>query len=312
MSGRHRKATSSNIGVAKIAFTGAVIGGGSLALAGHAVAATDGEWDRVAGCESGNNWGINTGNGYQGGLQFSPSTWSSHGGSQYAPSAHMASKDQQIAVAERVLANQGRGAWPTCGGSLSGPTPRDVPTDPPADEPAEPADNAETVAFDNPMPPEGLPPAPEDLPPFPEDLPPAPEDLPPPPEDLPPPAEDLPPAPDDLPPPAEDLPPPAEDLPPPPEDLPPPAEDLPPAPEQQPAPAQVYEVADHLVAGEAPDGLTLPEDMPVGDQIPVDAEGHPATGYVQELWQVIQEQGINGNEELDALAHPAPPAPQAV
>ena len=80
MSGRHRKPTSSSVNVAKIAFTGAVIGSGSLALAGHAGAATDGEWDRVAKCESGNNWAINTGNGYQGGLQFSPSTWASHGG----------------------------------------------------------------------------------------------------------------------------------------------------------------------------------------------------------------------------------------
>ena len=75
-SGRHRKPTTSAKSVAKIAFTGAVIGGGGLALAGQAGAATDGEWDQVASCESGGNWAINTGNGYQGGLQFSPSTWS--------------------------------------------------------------------------------------------------------------------------------------------------------------------------------------------------------------------------------------------
>ena len=75
MSAQHRKPTSSAVNVAKIAVTGAVIGGGSLAFAGHAGAATDGEWDRVAGCESGGNWAINTGNGYFGGLQFSPSTW---------------------------------------------------------------------------------------------------------------------------------------------------------------------------------------------------------------------------------------------
>src|SRR5262245_33789362 len=124
MSGRHRKPTTSSVNVAKIAFTGAVLGGGSLALAGHASAATDGEWDQVARCESGNNWAINTGNGYQGGLQFSPSTWSSHGGGQYAPAAHLASKEEQIAVAERVLATQGKGAWPVCGGPLSGATPR--------------------------------------------------------------------------------------------------------------------------------------------------------------------------------------------
>ena len=75
MSGRHRKPTTSAVNVAKIAFTGAVIGSGSLALAGQAAAATDGEWDQVARCESGGNWAINTGNGYQGGVQFSPSTW---------------------------------------------------------------------------------------------------------------------------------------------------------------------------------------------------------------------------------------------
>jgi hypothetical protein len=132
MSGRHRKPTASAKSVAKIAFTGAVIGSGSLALAGHAGAATDGEWDQVAKCESGNNWAINTGNGYQGGLQFSPGTWSSHGGGQYAPSAHMATKDEQIAVAERVLATQGRGAWPVCGRGLSGATPRNVIEEPQA------------------------------------------------------------------------------------------------------------------------------------------------------------------------------------
>ncbi|WP_139826813.1 transglycosylase family protein, partial [Mycobacterium florentinum] len=126
MSGRHRKPTTSNISVAKIAFTGAVLGGGSIALAGQAAAATDSEWDQVARCESGGNWGINTGNGYHGGVQFNASTWASHGGGEYAPSAELATREQQIAVAERVLATQGRGAWPVCGGPLSGPTPREV------------------------------------------------------------------------------------------------------------------------------------------------------------------------------------------
>ncbi|EUA30231.1 transglycosylase-like domain protein [Mycobacterium xenopi 4042] len=109
MSGRHRKPTTSSVSVAKLAFTGAVIGGGGVALAGHAAAATDGEWDRVARCESGGNWSINTGNGYQGGLQFTQGTWAAHGGGQYAPSANLATREQQIAVAERVLATQGRG-----------------------------------------------------------------------------------------------------------------------------------------------------------------------------------------------------------
>ncbi|WP_236723995.1 transglycosylase family protein, partial [Mycobacterium avium] len=127
MSGRHRKPTTSSVSVAKIAVTGAVLGGGAIAMAGQAAAATDGEWDQVARCESGGNWGINTGNGYHGGVQFSASTWAAHGGGEYAPSAELATREQQIAVAERVLATQGRGAWPVCGGPLSGPTPREVP-----------------------------------------------------------------------------------------------------------------------------------------------------------------------------------------
>src|SRR5689334_14633679 len=126
MSGRHRKPTTSSVSVAKIAVTGAVIGTGGLALAGQANAATDGEWDKVAACESGGNWAINTGNGYQGGLQFSPGTWSGHGGGEYAPAAHLATKEEQIAVAERVLGSQGRGAWPVCGRGLSSATPRNV------------------------------------------------------------------------------------------------------------------------------------------------------------------------------------------
>jgi hypothetical protein len=159
MSGRHRKPTTSNVSVAKIAVTGAVIGGGSMALAAHASAATDGEWDRVARCESGGNWSINTGNGYQGGLQFTPGTWAAHGGGQYAPSAHMATREQQIAVAERVLATQGRGAWPVCGGPLSGPTPRSVVTSAPVNQPADgPAVTAEPAAADAPAP-EAAPPA---------------------------------------------------------------------------------------------------------------------------------------------------------
>lgn len=126
MSGRHRKPTTSSVNVAKIAFTGAVLGGSSIALAGQAAAATDSEWDQVARCESGGNWAINTGNGYYGGVQFAAGTWASHGGVEFAPSAQLATRDQQIAIAERVLAAQGRGAWPVCGTALSGPTPRNV------------------------------------------------------------------------------------------------------------------------------------------------------------------------------------------
>lgn len=87
---------------------------GLLAANGNAAAADGGVWDRIAQCESGGNWHINTGNGYYGGLQFAPSTWRAYGGTAYAPTADRASKDQQIAVATKVQRAQGWGAWPTC------------------------------------------------------------------------------------------------------------------------------------------------------------------------------------------------------
>lgn len=71
-------------------------------------------WDQLAQCEAGGDWSINTGNGFSGGLQFTPSTWAAYGGTEYAPAAHMATREQQIAVAERVQAGQGWGAWPAC------------------------------------------------------------------------------------------------------------------------------------------------------------------------------------------------------
>ena len=72
-------------------------------------------WAAIAACESGGNWSANTGNGFYGGLQFTQQTWLANGGGQYAASANLASPAQQIAVAERVLASQGIGAWPVCG-----------------------------------------------------------------------------------------------------------------------------------------------------------------------------------------------------
>jgi len=99
--------------------TGVAIAGSATFVTGVALGApanaAGSVWDAVAACESGGNWAINTGNGYQGGLQFSPSTWSSAGGTRYAPRADLASKAAQIATAQRVLASQGPGAWPTCG-----------------------------------------------------------------------------------------------------------------------------------------------------------------------------------------------------
>jgi hypothetical protein len=73
-----------------------------------------GVWDRIAACESGGNWAINTGNGYFGGLQFTQGTWAGAGGLSYAPRADLAPRSAQIAVAERVQASQGWGAWPVC------------------------------------------------------------------------------------------------------------------------------------------------------------------------------------------------------
>ncbi|MGW4807277.1 transglycosylase family protein [Kitasatospora sp. NPDC004272] len=81
---------------------------------GTASAATVATWDKVAQCESSGNWSINTGNGFYGGLQFTSSTWAEFGGTAYASRADLATKDQQIAVAEKVLAVQGPGAWPVC------------------------------------------------------------------------------------------------------------------------------------------------------------------------------------------------------
>ncbi|MGO9032586.1 transglycosylase family protein [Mycobacterium sp.] len=69
-------------------------------------------WDAIASCESGGNWGISTGNGYSGGLQFTPSTWRANGGSG---SPNGSSRAEQIRVAENVLHSQGIGAWPVCG-----------------------------------------------------------------------------------------------------------------------------------------------------------------------------------------------------
>ncbi|MFP3990329.1 transglycosylase family protein [Streptomyces sp. E11-3] len=85
-----------------------------FAGAGQAAAADSGVWDRIAQCESGGNWQINTGNGYYGGLQFAASTWRAYGGTAYAPTADRASKAQQIAVATKVQRAQGWGAWPSC------------------------------------------------------------------------------------------------------------------------------------------------------------------------------------------------------
>src|SRR2546423_592285 len=84
----------------------AIVGAaGAATLLGPAQAASADagtNWDAIAQCESGGNWGINTGNGFSGGLQFTPGTWAAYGGKQYAGNANQASREQQIAVAEKV------------------------------------------------------------------------------------------------------------------------------------------------------------------------------------------------------------------
>jgi cell wall-associated NlpC family hydrolase len=133
MTGRHRRAKTSRstATAAKVAITGVVLGSSSGALASQAVAATDSEFDQESRCDSGGNWATNTGNGDHGGLPFTPAISSTNNGGEYASEAQQATNEQQIAVAERVLAHQGKGAGPVCGGTLSGSAASHVPLDAP-------------------------------------------------------------------------------------------------------------------------------------------------------------------------------------
>ena len=98
---------------AGVAVAGFATVGAGLASASSASAST--VWDRVASCESGGNWSINTGNGYYGGLQFSLGTWRAYGGSGLPSNA---SREQQIAIAKKLQADAGWGAWPACSSKL--------------------------------------------------------------------------------------------------------------------------------------------------------------------------------------------------
>ncbi|MFF9349578.1 transglycosylase family protein [Streptomyces sp. NPDC014734] len=108
--GKHRR-PSKAVRIATLAGVAGTAVAVPLMGATGASAASVSTWDAVAQCESGGNWSINTGNGYYGGLQFSQSSWAAAGGTQYAPRADLATKAQQIATAERLLAMQGPGAW---------------------------------------------------------------------------------------------------------------------------------------------------------------------------------------------------------
>jgi resuscitation-promoting factor RpfA len=113
--GRHRKprSTGRTIGLATAPLVAVI-----PLSASPAEAATTATWDRLAKCESGGRWHINTGNGYYGGLQFSPGTWRAYGGGRFASSAHRATKAEQITVAERLLDARGWSPWPACSRKL--------------------------------------------------------------------------------------------------------------------------------------------------------------------------------------------------
>jgi nucleoid-associated protein YgaU len=110
--GKHRKTGIATRTVARVALAGLAVGA-PLALAAAPAQADTVNWDAIAQCESGGNWNTATGNGYYGGLQFTPGTWRSNGG-QGSP--QNASREEQIRVAENVLKTQGIHAWPVCGG----------------------------------------------------------------------------------------------------------------------------------------------------------------------------------------------------
>ncbi len=127
----HRRSPLRASRAARIAAIASVAGAAvavPLVGATSASAASVSTWDAVAKCESGDNWHIDTGNGYYGGLQFSQSSWDAAGGQKYAARADLATKDQQIAVAQTLLAQQGPGAWScaAAGGLTSGGPAPDV------------------------------------------------------------------------------------------------------------------------------------------------------------------------------------------
>ncbi|WP_221355246.1 transglycosylase family protein [Streptomyces beigongshangae] len=144
--GRHRRPRQAPALLVAAGVTGSAIAIPLLG-AGAASAASGTTWDAVAECESDGSWSADTGNGLYGGLQISQETWEGYGGLDYAPSADQASRSQQIAVAEKILADQGTGAWATCA-LVSGLTQdsgsADVDTGLPEDSTASPDDSGGT------------------------------------------------------------------------------------------------------------------------------------------------------------------------
>jgi len=115
---RHRAQKRSLRKVAVVAAATVAVAAPVSSTVSSANAATDRTWNRLAECESGGNWHINTGNGYYGGVQFSGSTWLAYGGGRYAHRADLATRDQQIRIAEKVLKDVGWHAWPACSAKL--------------------------------------------------------------------------------------------------------------------------------------------------------------------------------------------------
>ncbi|MCX5343078.1 transglycosylase family protein [Streptomyces atratus] len=153
--GRHRRPRQAPAIVVAAGVTGSAIAIPLLGAAGaHAADATT--WDRVAECESGGMWSADLGNGFYGGLQFSQETWKAYGGETYAPRADLASRAQQIAVAEKVLDDKGPQAWPSCAvisglavdGTLPGVDPGSAPSSGPTQS-AETADGASAAPSDD-------------------------------------------------------------------------------------------------------------------------------------------------------------------
>ena len=162
---KHRTTTTTrtrSFRVSSVAAAAGLATMAGIATSGAASAADGATWDRVAACESGGDWSINTGNGFYGGLQFVQSTWEGFGGLDYAPRADMASRAQQIAIAENVLAVQGPGAWPVCsvragltagGSSAPAPAPAEQPAAEQAPEPVqEPVEQTQQSAPAEPAP----------------------------------------------------------------------------------------------------------------------------------------------------------------
>jgi nucleoid-associated protein YgaU len=115
---KHRMPNAATRTIARVVIAGVAVGAPFAIAAAPAQASPN--WDAIAQCESGGNWGTSTGNGYYGGLQFNPRTWAANGGSG---SPANASREEQIRVAENVLRSQGIGAWPVCGKRGGGATP---------------------------------------------------------------------------------------------------------------------------------------------------------------------------------------------